>query len=60
KFFATADLVEQIKDRGWLVKVTSAINQHWHRQNARKKNRPAIGSQNNYFSPANLPVSASV
>ena len=25
------------KDRSWLVKVTNTINQHWQRQNARKK-----------------------
>jgi hypothetical protein len=37
KFFATADLLEQIKDRNWLVRVTSAINQHWHAKNARQK-----------------------
>ena len=44
KFFATADLLESTKDRNWLVRVTSAINQHWHAKNARKKTacgRPA-------------------
>lgn len=40
KFFATADLLEQIKDRNWLVRVTSAINQHWHAKNARQKKPP--------------------
>ena len=45
KFFATADLVEFAKDRAWLVKVTNAVNQHWHKQNARKKGRPAGLSQ---------------
>jgi len=38
KFFATSELLEQVKDRAWLVKVTNAVNQHWHRQNTRKKN----------------------
>ena len=37
KFFATADVIELVKDRAWLVKVTNAVNQHWHRQNAQKK-----------------------
>ena len=37
KFFATADLLENTKDRTWLVKVTTTINQHWQRQNARKR-----------------------
>ena len=36
KFFATADVLECAKDRAWLVKVTTTINQHWQRQNARK------------------------
>ncbi len=38
KFFATSELLEQVKDRAWLVKMTNAVNQHWQRQNARKKN----------------------
>ena len=37
-YFATADLLETARDRSWLVKMTTAINAHWHRQNARKKN----------------------
>jgi hypothetical protein len=36
KFFATADLLEFVKDRNWLIRVTSTINQHWHKKNARK------------------------
>src|SRR5471032_2768687 len=39
KFFATADLLELMQDRNWLVRVTSTINQHWHNKNARQKNR---------------------
>jgi hypothetical protein len=34
KFFATAELIEQTKERNWLARVTIAINQHWHRKNA--------------------------
>jgi hypothetical protein len=37
KFFATVDILEHTKDRAWLVKVTTTINQHWQRQNARKR-----------------------
>ena len=37
KFFATADVLETAKDRAWLVKVTTTINQHWQHQNARKR-----------------------
>jgi hypothetical protein len=39
KFYATADLLELMKDRNWLVRVTSTINLHWHNKNARQKNR---------------------
>src|SRR5215510_15977919 len=42
KFFCTSEVLELAKDRSWLVKVTNAVNQHWHRQNARRKTRPAI------------------
>lgn len=38
KFFATADVLESLKDRSWLVRLTNAINQHWQNKNARKKN----------------------
>jgi hypothetical protein len=39
KFFATAELVELMKERNWLTRVTVAINQHWHRKNAHSKLR---------------------
>ena len=37
KFFATADLLENMKDRQWLVRVSTTIVQHWQRKNARKR-----------------------
>jgi hypothetical protein len=37
KFFATTELLELTKDKAWLVKVTNAVNQHWQRNNATKK-----------------------
>lgn len=54
KFFGTVDVLELSKDRSWLVKVTSAINQHWHKQNAAKKSRPHNGSVNGPSSPVHL------
>jgi hypothetical protein len=39
KFFATAELVELMKERNWLARVTVAINQHWQRKNALCKQR---------------------
>ena len=38
KFFAASELLELVKDRAWLAKVTNALNQHWQRRNAAKKN----------------------
>ncbi len=36
KFFATADLLEAIKDRNWLVRMSATIYQHWQKKNARQ------------------------
>ena len=46
KFFAASELLEQVKDRTWLAKVTNALNQHWQKKNANKKSRPAVSSHN--------------
>lgn len=48
KFFATAELIELIKDRTWLAKVTNAVSQHWQRKNQRKKRCSVIDSQDNH------------
>lgn len=58
KFFAAADVLELVKDRNWLVKVTTAINRHWHQQNARRKTRPANGSPSGHSSLLELPAAA--
>ena len=60
KFFATVEVVELLKDRAWLAKVTNTINQHWHRQNARKKSRFVNGSQNGPSSLVDVPAAAAV
>jgi len=52
KFFATAELVELMKERNWLARVTVAINQHWHRKNALCKRRAPKGSP---VEPAAMP-----
>jgi hypothetical protein len=46
KFFATADLLELVKDRNWLVRVSNAIYQHWHKKNCANKNRLTIARSN--------------
>ena len=43
KFFAALEVLEQAQDRTWLAKMTNALNQHWQRKNAAKKNAPANG-----------------
>jgi hypothetical protein len=39
KFFATPDLLEQIKDRNWLAKATNTLCQYWQRKNTTRKTR---------------------
>jgi hypothetical protein len=48
KYFATAELLETSKDRSWLVKMSTAINTHWHRQNSRKNSPSLNGAQNGH------------
>jgi hypothetical protein len=43
KFFATADLLEQMKDRNWLVRVSTTIYQHWQKKNAHNKDLAVNG-----------------
>ena len=52
KFFATSDILELAKDRNWLVRVTSAIYQHWQGKNAKRKNHSANESRNGFASAA--------
>ena len=40
KFFAPLEVLELIKDRTWLAKVTNALHQNWQKKNAAKKNLP--------------------
>ena len=42
KFFATADLLEAMKDRNWLARISSTIYQHWQKQNAKKKSLASV------------------
>jgi hypothetical protein len=46
KFFAASELLEQVKDRAWLAKVTNALNQHWQKKNAAMKAHLVDCSQN--------------
>ena len=46
KYFATTDVLECLKDRPWLVRMTTTINEHWQRNNARNRGRGANGARN--------------
>ena len=39
KYFSTAEVLELVKDRSWLAKITNTVCQHWQKKNARKKSR---------------------
>ena len=54
KFFATTELLEQMKDRVWLAKVTSALNQHWRDKNRSKQGRAAQIAGNGHGPPISL------
>ena len=43
KYFAAREVIEQGKDRTWLAKVTSALNQHWQNKNAAKRKQRVGG-----------------
>jgi hypothetical protein len=42
KYFATVDLLEQLKERNWLARVTTTIYQHWQKKNSRRRNRVIV------------------
>src|ERR1700678_4371726 len=46
KFFCTADILELLKDRYWLTKMTYTINQHGHKKNSGNKSHTSNGAQN--------------
>ncbi|MDB6056299.1 MAG: hypothetical protein JWO95_143 [Verrucomicrobiales bacterium] len=50
KFFATEDVLELTKDRNWLVRMSSAIYQHWQKKNSAGKNRLTISESNGHAS----------
>ena len=58
KFFAASELLELVKDRAWLAKVTNVLNQHWQKKNAAKKNHPADGLPKGHSSPVCVSVAA--
>lgn len=39
KYFAALELLEQMRDRNWLARVSAALYQYWQNKNARKRKR---------------------
>jgi hypothetical protein len=46
KYIAASELLEQVKDRASLAKVTNAWNQHWRKRNACKTSRSLARIEN--------------
>jgi len=46
KYFSTAEVLELIRDRSWLAKITSTVCQHWKTKNAHKSNGSASSLPN--------------
>lgn len=42
KYFASVDVIELTKARGWLAKMTNAVSQHWRTKNQHKPNRARV------------------
>jgi len=46
KYFSSVEVLELAKDRAWLARMTNAVNQHWQKKNASRK-QEALHSCNN-------------
>lgn len=56
KYFGTADLLERIQDRNWLVRVSNTIYRHWQKKNA--VSRKTISTTDQLASESAEPVGA--
>ncbi len=48
KYFAAADLLEQMRERNWLARVTTTISQHWQKKNDRRRNHLTVSVSNGH------------
>jgi hypothetical protein len=55
KFFASLEVLELAKDRSWLAKLTSTLNQHWQHKNRRKHGHVAAVNGNCHPALLTLP-----
>ena len=56
KYFATVEILEAVKDRVWLAKVTNAVSQYWKQKNLHKKGRCPQVAENGQSSQLGLLV----
>jgi hypothetical protein len=60
KFFCTSEVLELLKNRSWLAKMTSTINQYWQRKNVRQKSRSVKASEKGRSSLVDLATTVPV
>ena len=58
KYFATTELLEQMKERNWLARVTTTISQHWQKKNDRRRNRLTVSVSNGHDDGAQTSAAA--
>ena len=51
KFFAATELLEMVKDRTWLAKITNTLNLHWQNKNAAKRKHLTDEARNAHSRP---------
>ncbi len=54
KYFATVEVLEFVKDRTWLAKVTNIVSQHWKEKNLHKRGRCALVTENGLAAPIGM------
>ena len=46
KYFASVEVLELAKERGWLARMTTVLSQHWQKKNKVKKQGALCSSDN--------------
>jgi hypothetical protein len=54
KYFATVEILELVKDRAWLTRMSSAIYRHWQKKNTAQKNRQTVATSDSHAPAAAL------
>jgi hypothetical protein len=54
KYFATVEVLEFVKDRTWLAKVTNTVSQHWKQKNLHKRGHCPLVTENGLAAPIGI------